>query len=494
MKNQENQEQESYWDRLKAFRDQEGSLDRLKAFKDKKIPLTDKGRATVAAVPGALALFGSLHSLPGNAGAAISIAAFGLSALHGEKAFKVGRWLKGKFFIEDNDLPLQSEENAPDDLDDSTRTRQPNFNARPSASPMPSLRREDDRGISNESLNLSQMLSVHADEFLAERKLIVGVSGSGKSNSVAVICEDLGDLDVPFVLFDTENEYESLCNEKYLPHFLRLDSSNLNRENAAEQAVYILDNNLQSIVNLQDFDEEEAAWIMVNMIEGLTAWQEARPNNQRIPCEIILEEATTWLPQNTGESQLEKATLSALQNAFFNDVVRKGRKRGLGFTVVCQKIAELDKRALQCSVKILHEQSELNDLKRYTEMGISSAETLSLKKGEAFVWVGRITKKRIQMRLRKSPHGASTPTLKNLRSRQSQHVGTTVLPETMEELPMKPEPGAPAKYRKALEVWNSGTQTVRPFADAMGMKETAAYNLLREMDSRGFIQMKKRGH
>jgi hypothetical protein len=62
----------------------------------------------------------------------------------------------------------------------------------------------------NEYLNISEDYQPHADEFLSGRKLIVGVAGSGKSNSTASVCEELGRLDVPMVLADTENEYESL--------------------------------------------------------------------------------------------------------------------------------------------------------------------------------------------------------------------------------------------------------------------------------------------
>jgi Helicase HerA, central domain len=271
----------------------------------------------------------------------------------------------------------------------------------------------------DEYLNISDDYQPHADEFLSGRKLVVGVSGSGKSNSTATICEELGRLDVPMILADTENEYESLCDKRYLPHGVLVDASKVNRDNAAQFGAYILENNIQAILNLQSYEMEEAAWVMVSLIQGLNQWQEARANEQRVPIEFLLEEATTWLPQNVKESALNDTPVMAnLQSAFFNDMVRKGRKRGLGLTVICQKIAEIDKRALQCDVKLLHRQTELNDLDRYKKMGITVEETLSLQNGQGYYFSSKMSKALIQVRRRYSNHGANTPGLKALRSHQ----------------------------------------------------------------------------
>ena len=423
---EEQEERLSAWDRLK----------------EKRVNFSDTGKATLATAIGAPGIFELGMHLPGNLGLGLSAGAIIFSIAHGDKAFRAGRWLRERF-LADNGLAQPQEESGEETpslrerflrdngLQPSEERRQlPN--GRASREELSQLREKAQRGpmgpSTEDCLQLSHDLVVHADDFLAERKIVVGISGSGKSNTVADISEELGRLGVPFVLFDTENEYKSLCNERYIPRYLRLDSSNLSADSAAEQAAYILDHRMQAIVNLQDFSDEQAALIMINMIEGLTKWQEERPNNERIPCEVILEEATTWLPQRTSESVLSTETLNLLQAAFFNDVVRKGRKRGLGFTAVCQKIAEIDKRALQCKVKFLHAQSELNDLKRYAEMGIDHKDAMSLKQGEAFVWVGRIAKKRIHMRLRTSPHGASTPKLANLRVRDTTEPLSIILP------------------------------------------------------------------
>ncbi len=271
----------------------------------------------------------------------------------------------------------------------------------------------------DEYLNISSDYQPHANEILSGRKLIVGVAGSGKSNTTATFCEELGRLKVPMILADTENEYEPLCDSRWLPHGLLASRSTVNPDNAADFGRYVLEQNLQVILNLQSYELEEGAWVMVNLIAGLRSWQEARANEVRIPFEFLLEEATTWLPQNVKESPLNGSDVfSRLQDAFFNDMVRKGRKRGLGLTVICQKIAEVDKRALQCDGKLLHRQTELNDLEKYAKMGITNEETLSLKDGQGYFYSSKVSKVLMQVRRRYSQHGANTPGLDALRQHQ----------------------------------------------------------------------------
>ena len=282
-------------------------------------------------------------------------------------------------------------------------------------------------GPRDEYLNISVDYQPHADEFLSGRKLIAGISGSGKSNSVADVCEELGRLGVPMVLADTENEYQALGSKLYLPNHMLAGRSQVVPDNAEQFGHYILDNHKQVILDLTDYDDmEEAAWVMVNIIKGMRAWQEKFANELRIPSEFLLEEAPTWLPQNVGESPLKGTEVwQPLQDAFFNNLVRKGRKRGLGVTVICQRVAEIDKRALQSDVKILHRQTEINDLKKYKEMGVSNDEAVSLQNGEAYYFSSNVSKMLIQMRLRNSPHGANTPGLKALQAHSIRgHLGT----------------------------------------------------------------------
>jgi len=268
-------------------------------------------------------------------------------------------------------------------------------------------------------LNLAPDFRPHADTVLSGRGAVLGVSGSGKSNTIATLSEELGRLEVPFILADTEDEYQSLCDPRYLPFGRRMDARKVTVDNAESFGRYVLDNGWQVILNLQSYPPDAAAFVMANIIAGMRKWQEERESGDRLSSMLILDEAAHWLPQQTRESQLSDEALVAMQQAFFDDLVRRGRKRGLGVTLATQRSAEIDKRALQSNWKVLHRQTEEADLKRYEAMGLSKEETLSLHDGEAFIFNAQVSKKRVQLRRRHSEHGADTPGLASVRKHRA---------------------------------------------------------------------------
>src|SRR5260370_34719078 len=86
-------------------------------------------------------------------------------------------------------------------------------------------------------------------------------------------------------------------------------SRGLTAENAFATAQSIMEHRYQCVINLQSYEDEEAAWIMINMIKGVRAWQEAR--EVRIPCEILRDEAPVWLPPSSREGPLSTALADA---------------------------------------------------------------------------------------------------------------------------------------------------------------------------------------
>src|SRR5579875_1991215 len=292
-----------------------------------------------------------------------------------------------------------------------------------------------DTGIGQQDyLNLGPTLRPHADQLLSGRKVILGVSGSGKTNTINVYCEELGKLEpAPAILFfDTEDENRALCHRQYLPHPVWLDQARgLRAENAFTVAQNILERRCQCVINLQSYEDEEAAWIMINMVRGVRAWQEARA--VRVPCEIVLDEASVWLPQNPRESLLSNiliddpdageehgeksrkiSLLTLVQRTFFT-VARRGRRRGIGLTLAAQRIAEIDKRALQGSWMFLMRQTQPADWREYAKFGISPEEAMGLLDGEAFVFAPGMPRERHRLRKSNSPHGGVTPGMKALR-------------------------------------------------------------------------------
>ncbi|HET8846073.1 MAG TPA: hypothetical protein VFN35_31715 [Ktedonobacteraceae bacterium] len=286
-------------------------------------------------------------------------------------------------------------------------------------------------------LDLAPTLKPHADRLLSGRKVILGVSGSGKTNTMNVYIEELGGLKPApaVILFDTDDENRAICDKKYWPNPAWLDKEwGLTKDNAFEMAQTILEERYQCVINLQSYDEEEAAWIMIHMIKGVQLWQEAR--EIRIPCEIVLDEASVWLPQNPRESSLSSvlvddpdpqtdeenkkiSLLALLQRAYFRTIVRRGRRRGMGFTLAAQRIAEIDKRALQGSWMFLMRQTQPADWREYKEFGITPEEARGLLDGEAYVFAPGSTREKHRLRESRSPHGGITPGLKALRGQRT---------------------------------------------------------------------------
>ncbi|MGH2478028.1 MAG: hypothetical protein ACRDHW_00005, partial [Ktedonobacteraceae bacterium] len=134
------------------------------------------------------------------------------------------------------------------------------------------------------------------------------------------------------------------------------------------------------------------------------------PISQRIPAMFFLDEANKWLPQQIAESSVtDKEALYLLQKAIFGTMVRRGRKRGLGIALATQRIAELDKRALQSTWKFLFRQTEEVDINRYAAHGIDRADVPGLQTGECFVFSPSVIGFRFHFRKRHSPHMSHTP-------------------------------------------------------------------------------------
>ena len=56
--------------------------------------------------------------------------------------------------------------------------------------------------------------TIDGARFLTGRTAVMGMSGSGKSYLIGVLCEELCKADLPFIIIDPEGEYKSL-KEKF---------------------------------------------------------------------------------------------------------------------------------------------------------------------------------------------------------------------------------------------------------------------------------------
>ena len=257
--------------------------------------------------------------------------------------------------------------------------------------------------------------------------LLVGMRRSGKSNLLAVIFEEFARWLLPFVIFDTEDEYQGLVEKQYLRRGIHVGCVELLQETpdlnnyvtidlagAYEFGKTIVEGSLQVVVNLRSWEDETAARIMCEIINGMNDWQNSRANAKRVPVMIGLDEASKWLPQNLGDSYVSKETQVLLHHAYFDIVVARGGKRGFGLVVATQRYSQINKNLLQSLWKFLFFQKEEVDLGRYAKLGVPRETTMSLQQGECIIFSPTVLGFRTLIRRRHSPHQGHTPGLEQL--------------------------------------------------------------------------------
>jgi len=232
------------------------------------------------------------------------------------------------------------------------------------------------------------------------RTCVLGTSGSGKSYAVAVICEELSKAKVPFAIIDTEGEYSGL-KEKYQAIWVgedercdlnwgELDTDLLATE-APDVAPLIL-----------DVSETESPRVKVGAFLS-SLYREV--SKRREPYLVILEEADRFVPQYGERLQI------------FDEIARRGRKRGLGLVVCSQRPSLIDKNVLsQCSNQLIGKLIIQNDLRSVAQFfpGRGLPKQLTALKPGSFYALGGFSPEPafVSIKMRETPHGGITPTLR----------------------------------------------------------------------------------
>ena len=178
------------------------------------------------------------------------------------------------------------------------------------------------------------------------RTCLVGASGSGKSYALGVICEELMKIHLPFMLIDVEGEYSGLkANGEAIwvgddsQCDLLWDSVDI------EQLGRDAPNSAPLILDLSEADDPKRKLdvLLTSLYEEIS--------RRRTPYLIILEEADRFVPQIGDRLQI------------FDEIARRGRKRGLGLIVSTQRPSLVDKNLLsQCTNQIIGKLVIKNDL------------------------------------------------------------------------------------------------------------------------------------
>src|SRR6185369_4325470 len=241
---------------------------------------------------------------------------------------------------------------------------------------------------------------------IGQRVACLGSSGSGKSNTVAVLVEEIAPH-VPVTIFDVHDEYWGLC-ERY--PFIRAGVGpdvevKATADQAAELEQYSFEKRVSVLVNMLYMDEAERLEFV--HIYCQTLWRLNLAAKQ--PYVVVLEEAHNFIPQGGAKTPALKQ---------LRQFAAEGRKFGFTIIMASQRSSKLNKYLLaECELAFLHRVNILNDAQAYQGMlpySLTDTKTkvYSLRTGEVITkWRedGNVHFDQVQIRRRHTLHVANTP-------------------------------------------------------------------------------------
>lgn len=242
-------------------------------------------------------------------------------------------------------------------------------------------------------------------EILTGRGFVTGKSGSGKSNSVSVIAEELLSAGYNMLIVDTEGEYFGLKEQYEILHVGHGSDCDvqIDIDRADKIAEIALHHNVPVILNVSDFlDQDEAKAVIASVVERLFILE----GDVQKPFLLIVEEMQEYLSQTGGKDDLAKLLLR---------VAKRGRKRGLGLCGISQRPSAVDKDFItQCDWMVWHRLTWENDVEIVRKiMGTEIASDIpELGDGEAYLltdWDDDVS--RVQFRRKKTFDAGATPGL-----------------------------------------------------------------------------------
>lgn len=255
-------------------------------------------------------------------------------------------------------------------------------------------------------LDHANILGLTVQSIAAKRIAVLGASGSGKTNTVARLVEQILPS-MPVTIIDPHEDYWGL--REAFPILiagkgLHVDMP-LTVESAPALAAYSFSKRLPVILDLLLMREDERHEIVVAYCEAL--WQAAISADVRLPYTVVLDEAHNFIPEGGRDTASTKR---------MKQFASEGRKFGIGMILSTQRAAAISKAVLaNCEMLFLHGVAIENDAKAYQSvLPLDLAETkkvaYDLATGEALFRQGR-RMERITILKRDTFHAGDTPTL-----------------------------------------------------------------------------------
>lgn len=242
---------------------------------------------------------------------------------------------------------------------------------------------------------------------------VLAVRGAGKSNAAVVMAEEFHDAGLPFVAIDPKGDWWGIRARGEAPGLpvpvFGGDHADvpLERTSGALVADLLVDKRFSCVLDVSEFSEGDKVRFLIDFAERLL-------RRNREPLHVFCEEADDYIPQRPLREQ------ARLVGAF-QRLIKRGRFRGLGCTLVTQRSAALNKDVLYM-VETLFLMRTLGPRDRAAAEGWIEhqgqsdevlAELPSMESGEAFVyspnWLRLTLPKRIRFRRRRTFDSGATP-------------------------------------------------------------------------------------
>jgi hypothetical protein len=261
---------------------------------------------------------------------------------------------------------------------------------------------------------------------VARKFAVIGMSGSGKTCAVAKIAEKMYEAGLPWIAFDTLGNWwglKALKNGEPSEYKIiviggeHADIPLKHEKGYAAKIAEVLCR--EAVCTVIDLSQETKAVIRSFVSEFCAALMNLKPAGPR---HLFVEESPEFVPQKTPyrDMQLCKSEMERL--------IRLGRNKGYGITLVSQRAATVDKDALsQCENLFImrlshkHDRKALRDWIEAQSFNESDVEECfsnmaSLADGEAYFWSPQWLRRFCRMKFneRKTFHPGDTRTAKEV--------------------------------------------------------------------------------
>lgn len=253
--------------------------------------------------------------------------------------------------------------------------------------------------VKNDLIHISPTLSL-PQEAVTETFGFLAMRGAGKSNAVVVMAEEMYRLGLPWVAIDPKGDWWGIrSNAKGtgpglpIPIFGGLHGDvPLEAEAGAFIAELIVRENLTCILDVSEFESKaKRARFLTDFADHLYRLHGKEPQ----PRHIFAEEADQYIPQRV------MADMAKCVGAW-EQIIKLGRQRGLGCSVVTQRSASINKDALSQVLTLVamrttspHDRKAILGWVDYHAVGREIVDALpKLPSGSAWIispqWLGKV--------------------------------------------------------------------------------------------------------